>query len=56
MKNLNVKNGQNCLNKNEVLFRVNLIKTGENKFAIMLSISHLLADGFTFYSIFKMLS
>ena len=56
IKDLNVKNGDNCMNKNEVLFKVNLIKINWNKFAIMLSISHILADGYTFYTIFKMLS
>jgi len=44
------------LNKDELLFRVNLIDTGDNTFALILSISHILADGFTYYTIYKMLS
>ena len=56
IQHLNIKNGNDCLNKEELLFRVSLIDTGKNTFAIILSISHILADGFTFYTIYKMLS
>ena len=56
IQHLNIKNGNDCLNKDELLFRVNLIDTGKNRFAIILSVSHILADGFTYYTIYKMLS
>ena len=56
IEHFNVKKGLYCLNKNEVLFKVNIIKIGNNKFAIMVSISHILADGYTFYTIYNMLS
>lgn len=44
------------MNKDEILFRVNLIDTDYNTFVLILSISHILAVGFTYYTIYKMLS
>ena len=35
---------------------MNLIETGSDKFAIILSVSHILADGYTYYTLYKMLS
>jgi hypothetical protein len=53
--NLLVKNGNNLLNSDEPLFRVIvLIEENANKSAIILSLSHFIADGYTFYSIYKM--
>ena len=48
-----MKNGYDSLNKNELLFRVNLVDTGKNTFAIIFSVSHMLADGFTYYTLYK---
>ena len=55
--NLLVKFGSECLNKeNESLFRIILISIAPEKFAIICSLSHVLGDGHTFYSIYGMLS
>ena len=52
-----VKTGKECLGKHdEYLFRVIAIKISEVKFALICSLSHVLGDGFTFYSIYGMLS
>ena len=51
-----VKKGMICLqNPNELLFRVTLIKISQEKFALIFSISHVIADGYTFYKLYSML-
>ena len=52
-----VKVGKLCLNKeSEPLFGIIVIQISADKFAIICSMSHVLADGHTFYSIYGMLS
>ena len=52
-----VKVGKFCLNKqSESLFGLIAIQISSEKFAIVCSMSHVLADGHTFYSIYGMLS
>ena len=52
-----VKIGKFCLNKeNEPLFGLIAIQISSEKYAIVCSMSHTLADGHTFYSIYGMLS
>jgi hypothetical protein len=51
-----VKVSIQCINKNEPLFRVTLIKISDKQFALLFSLSHTLGDGHTFYSLYGMLS
>jgi len=51
-----VKFGKDCLNKNEPLFKVAIISINKEKFALVVSLSHIIADGHTYYSVMKMLS
>lgn len=46
--------GYNCVNKDVSLFKVTIL---ENKdlIGMVFSMSHVLADGYTFYKIYKML-
>jgi hypothetical protein len=57
IKHLQVKRGNECINKpHETLFRVTLLKIlGRDELALVVSISHVLADGFTYYKILSML-
>ena len=50
-----VKSGGQCLNQDEPLFRLVLFAQ-ETSFALLFSLSHVLADGFTFYSLYGQLS
>lgn len=51
------KQNHNQDNIDESLFRVTLIKNPHNnKFAILFSVSHIIADGHTFYTLYEMLS
>lgn len=50
-----VGNGKSCLNSNEVLFKVSVIQS-PSTYALVVSISHILVDGRTFYNIYEMLS
>lgn len=51
-----VKPGYKCINTIEKLFKVILIKMPDNKFALVISLSHCIADGYTYYKIFNMFS
>lgn len=51
-----VKPGNKCVNTTEKLFKVILIKIPDNKFALVISLSHCIADGHTYYKIFNMFS
>lgn len=51
-----VPNGRACLNTDTPLFRVTLIRRSESKFAVCVSLSHVIGDGYTFYSLYGMLS
>ena len=51
-----VKSGGDCKGKQEVLFKVTIIKCADDQYALILSISHTIADGYTYYEIYKMLS
>jgi len=51
-----VKSGIECLNKDEKLFKVILIKLIDNKFALIISINHCIVDGYTYYKLYNMFS
>jgi hypothetical protein len=53
-----IKKGLFCWNKpHEPLFRVILVRgKADSQYALILSVSHILADGYTYYSIYKMYS
>jgi len=51
-----VKPASLCLNKAEDLLRVSVVTVSANRFAIVVSMSHAYADGYTYYEVFKMLS
>ena len=56
VKDLGVKRGRLCVDKEEDLFRLSVVNISEDRFALVLSLSHVFADGYTFYAIHKMLS
>lgn len=56
LKNVVVKTGSSCLNKEEDLFRIVVAQIADDKFALVVSMSHVYADGYTFYEVHKMLS
>jgi hypothetical protein len=47
--------GHKCLDKNEKLTRWVLFRINDHKFAIMFTVSHVIADGFTYYALYSML-
>ena len=51
-----VKKGKDCLNKNELLFKVIVGSVNKNQFILCVSLSHVVGDGFTFYKLYGMLS
>ena len=56
LKHLQVKSGNDCANKDEVLFRMTLINIKNSVDVVLVfSMSHVLADGFTFYQLQNML-
>lgn len=52
---LEVKGGVKAVNKDEVQLKVSVIPEGDG-WALIVSISHTIADGFTYYQIYNMLS
>src|SRR5580692_1757099 len=56
LRDLVIKRGSLCVNKEEDLFRVIVARISEDKFALIVSMSHVIADGHTFYQVYKMLS
>ncbi len=53
---LTVKKGTECVGKNEPLFKVVLVEIRENhEYALVVSLSHVLGDGHTFYNLYGML-
>jgi hypothetical protein len=50
-----VKDGEHSVGKNEPLFRVTLIRISSCKCALFFSLSHVIADGHTYYSLYSML-
>jgi hypothetical protein len=51
-----VRRGTECVDKNEPLFKVSLLKLKDkNEFMIVMSVSHVIADGCTFYQLHNML-
>ena len=52
-----VKKGNLCINKaDELLFRVSLLKLkGRDEVALVVSLSHILGDGYTYYTLLNML-
>ena len=55
LRHLAVKEGNQCMDKDEALFRVVVIVSSPRHFAIFISFSHILGDGYTFYEIYGML-
>lgn len=51
-----VQPGNKCVNTIEKLFKIILIKIPDNKFALVISLSHYIADGLAYYKIFNMFS
>ena len=52
-----VKKGQACVDRDEPLFRVHLIVGEEGKeYALVVSLSHIIGDGSTFYALYGMMS
>lgn len=50
------KVGKKCINRNEVIFKVTLITIRDNFYAIVVSLNHMIGDGYTFYKLSSMLS
>lgn len=55
-KDLSPKRGTMCVDKDEDLFRVIVVNISENRFAVVVAMSHVYSDGSTFYQINNMLS
>lgn len=51
-----VKKGKKCVNKNESLFHVVVGPISSDHYFICVSLSHVIADGYTFYKLYAMLS
>jgi len=51
-----VGKGGECVDKDVPLFHVAVLKCSETKFALIVSISHTIADGYTYYTLYGMLS
>jgi hypothetical protein len=54
-----VKRGKDCVGRDEPLFKVSLLPDADrpkDRFALLVSMSHALADGHTFYAVHNMLS
>lgn len=56
LKGLVVKRGSACVDQDEDLFRVVVANISEERFALIVSVSHVISDGHTFYQLFRMLS
>ena len=56
LKELSPKRGNLCVDKEEDLFRIIVVNISENRFALVLAMSHVYSDGHTFYQVHKMLS
>mmetsp|Transcript_17896 Transcript_17896/g.29927 ORF Transcript_17896/g.29927 Transcript_17896/m.29927 type:complete len:459 (-) Transcript_17896:1327-2703(-) len=50
------KFGSKCINRNEVVFKVTLIVISSTSYALVVSLNHMIGDGFTFYKLSGMLS
>jgi len=50
-----VKKGVQCLDKDEPLFKVIVVLTTPGKFAVVVSMSHVIADGCTYYALWNAL-
>lgn len=48
--------GRICLKKNKALYRLTVIRTSSDSFAILFSLCHVIGDGYTFYKLYGMLS
>jgi hypothetical protein len=51
-----IERGSLCVNTDAELFRVTVVDISDSHFALVMSMSHVYADGHTFYEIYKMLS
>ena len=50
------KASSKCVNRNEVVFKVTLIEISSVSYAVMVSLNHMIGDGYTFYKLSSMLS
>ena len=50
-----VKIGLECIDKDEPLLKVSVLKTGGQKFALLVSLSHVIGDAATYYNLYGML-
>jgi hypothetical protein len=51
-----VETGAKCLATKSPLFKVTVIESSPSEFAVVFSISHVIADGYTFYCLYGMLN
>jgi hypothetical protein len=51
-----VPEGSQCLNSSKKLFLMTVVIINDHHYAIIFSLSHVIADGHTFYSLYRMLS
>jgi hypothetical protein len=49
------KVGTQCINRDEPVFKVTLIQNKENSYAVVVSLNHMIGDGYTFYKLSSML-
>ncbi|KAJ3059749.1 hypothetical protein HDU99_006226 [Rhizoclosmatium hyalinum] len=56
LKDFQIRKGKECIDNDEKLFKVTAVSVGDSKAetVLIVSLSHTLADGFTFYSIYSM--
>jgi hypothetical protein len=55
VKPFTVKVGRNCIDKDESLFKVTLVEmVPDEKYALVISLNHILGDGHTYYRIYNM--
>ncbi|MBV9495010.1 MAG: hypothetical protein JOZ54_12245, partial [Acidobacteria bacterium] len=56
LKDLTPKRGYQCIGKDEDLFRIVVVKISEERFALVMAMSHVFSDAHTFYQVHTMLS
>ncbi len=50
-----IKSAINCVGKDEPIFRVTIINIEQGKYVLMVSLNHVIGDGFVFYKLYGML-
>jgi len=54
-KNISIPSSFRLINKDKTLTRLSICSTGNNTYALIFSLTHIIADGSTYYQIFNML-